>query len=377
MVTTEDYYRILQVHYLAEPEVIESAYKRLAKKYHPDAGRSGDETRMKKINEAYEVLRDAEKRRAYDAQRRLNRPAPPPPPPREAPKRPPAGHPAAPQEAYDALSRYFSCLMARDYDGAYNLLTQQDRAQITRADFIKWQSSVALIYALQEFSAVAEKVTFGAPLGGKAYRMLVQFSVRTLEKNFVMERLEKDMITKTVVLDGGAWRVFAGHADIRPFIARYESLSMLIEAKSALGFLLEHYSLRDVTTGLFTRKGFLAEAEREIERHRRYGNAFSLVLLTLRSPAISDDARRDAAAQWCGKILSKNLRALDVAARWGDASFLLLLPETRLYGACRTAKKLLHKMEKTPLIIGGRREEAVPFSPRTNTPRPLRERSCA
>lgn len=40
MYTSEDYYRILQVHYLAEPEIIESAYKRLAKKYHPDVNKN-------------------------------------------------------------------------------------------------------------------------------------------------------------------------------------------------------------------------------------------------------------------------------------------------------------------------------------------------
>lgn len=49
MPVLEDFYRILQVHYLAEPEVIESAYRRLAKKYHPDVNKTaGAELRMKK-----------------------------------------------------------------------------------------------------------------------------------------------------------------------------------------------------------------------------------------------------------------------------------------------------------------------------------------
>jgi curved DNA-binding protein len=64
-----DYYRILQVHSLAEPEVIESAYKRLARKYHPDVNKAKDaENRMKQINEAYEVLKDPDKRKQFDAQ---------------------------------------------------------------------------------------------------------------------------------------------------------------------------------------------------------------------------------------------------------------------------------------------------------------------
>lgn len=60
----QDYYAILQVDPKAEPEVIQAAYRRLAAKYHPDAG--GDEERMKRINEAWDVLGDPQRRRAYD-----------------------------------------------------------------------------------------------------------------------------------------------------------------------------------------------------------------------------------------------------------------------------------------------------------------------
>ena len=63
----EDYYDVLQVHHLAEPEVIHGAYKELAKKYHPDKNRSSDAAReMKNINIAYEVLSNPEKRKRYD-----------------------------------------------------------------------------------------------------------------------------------------------------------------------------------------------------------------------------------------------------------------------------------------------------------------------
>lgn len=62
-----DYYSILQVHTDAEQEIIVAAYRRLARKYHPDVNRMSDATlRMQKINEAYDVLADSEKRRLYD-----------------------------------------------------------------------------------------------------------------------------------------------------------------------------------------------------------------------------------------------------------------------------------------------------------------------
>ena len=66
-----DYYRLLQVTRTADAEVIERAYKTLSMKYHPDrvdATKRADATRrMQEINQAYAVLRDPVKRRAYDA----------------------------------------------------------------------------------------------------------------------------------------------------------------------------------------------------------------------------------------------------------------------------------------------------------------------
>jgi curved DNA-binding protein len=63
----KDYYQILGVSRDASEEAIKKAYRRLARKYHPDVSKeSGAEERFKEVAEAYEVLRDAEKRAAYD-----------------------------------------------------------------------------------------------------------------------------------------------------------------------------------------------------------------------------------------------------------------------------------------------------------------------
>jgi|GEM_PF-3904654 len=60
----KDYYRILQVHPEASLEVIQAAYRRLARQRHPDSG--GSDVAMQELNEAYEVLSDPLKRREYD-----------------------------------------------------------------------------------------------------------------------------------------------------------------------------------------------------------------------------------------------------------------------------------------------------------------------
>ncbi len=61
-----DYYEILQVHRRAEQEIIERAYRILAKKYHPDNDHTGDAKTFQMLIEAYRVLSDPKERAAYD-----------------------------------------------------------------------------------------------------------------------------------------------------------------------------------------------------------------------------------------------------------------------------------------------------------------------
>ena len=64
----KDYYKILGVDRKADDRTIKSAYRRLARKYHPDVAKTKDATeRFKEVSEAYEVLSDPEKRRRYDS----------------------------------------------------------------------------------------------------------------------------------------------------------------------------------------------------------------------------------------------------------------------------------------------------------------------
>ncbi len=63
-----NYYEILEISRNASEEVIKNAYRALVKKYHPDKNGNSiiTDERMRKINEAYEVLSDKEKRAIYD-----------------------------------------------------------------------------------------------------------------------------------------------------------------------------------------------------------------------------------------------------------------------------------------------------------------------
>ena len=68
MAVKRDYYEVLGVDRKADAAAIKKAYRGLAKRYHPDvnAGDAKTEEKLKEVNEAYEVLKDEEKRKLYD-----------------------------------------------------------------------------------------------------------------------------------------------------------------------------------------------------------------------------------------------------------------------------------------------------------------------
>lgn len=114
---------------------------------------------------------------------------------------------------------------------------------------------------------------------------------------------------------------------------------------------LELASRTDLLTALANRRAFVEQAEHEIERFRRSGRIFSIVLADIDFfKKINDTyghAGGDFVLRKVADALSSNVRKQDLVARWGGEEFILLLPETNSAGAFVIAEKIRSLLNDT------------------------------
>ncbi len=127
--------------------------------------------------------------------------------------------------------------------------------------------------------------------------------------------------------------------------------SQLEEANQQLAFLSSH----DGLTGLANRRNFDDQVEREIALIRRYNQKSSIVLIDIdHFKSINDDYGHlvgDRVLQEFGKILKKNIRDIDLAARWGGEEFILLITQTPVSGAVAIARRIQNTLQETSIDV--------------------------
>jgi diguanylate cyclase (GGDEF)-like protein len=113
---------------------------------------------------------------------------------------------------------------------------------------------------------------------------------------------------------------------------------------------LEIMATTDSLTGLFNRRYFMSHVEKELIRAERTKHTLSLVLLDLdRFKRINDTFGHsvgDRVLREIAKLLSKDLRDMDILSRVGGEEFAMLLPETSVEGACEVAERIRISVEK-------------------------------
>jgi len=360
----EDYYSVLQVNYNAEPEVITGAYRLLSKKYHPDVNKSrkAEET-MKRINAAYGVLGDAIKRSQYNIEWTRKSRA-------NAVYRQPNNIKATnvandPQilKAREQIIRYYRYIKDNNYDAAYECISQYDKSRIKKADFIKWRETIAKTFELRSceleyfkthINMRAEKKIFG-----KAYEFTLSIGERDTEKN----NFTSYKATKIAVDEDNAFGVYLGYSNIKAFIDEYDrDENSIVDKQAMLELWHAERSRYDQLTGMLNYRGFLRSAKHEVARFTRYKNIFSIVVFEVQKKVsvhetrgmgvgyppggVHDESLSDDVIAITGRFLASTLRDNDIACRWKEGKFIVLLAETNTEGANKAVNRICGEFNK-------------------------------
>lgn len=340
----EDYYKLLQIDFLADSDMIALAYKNLAKKHHPDVNKNVVSVEiMTKINAAYETLSHPDKRSQYDLKwlerHGTNR--------NRNFKEISSIDALIARQAKGVLQVYFDCLLTKDYETAYRYISENDKKYISKQDFIKWQETVAKVFQPTCFELETLKCYKRKVLKETTFDEVIEFNVTVSEKNLIMNRMEDDEFIKQMVFENNQWSVYIGYKKLTPHINKFERLSNLSHNKKRV--LVKTNLKTDFITGFLNKKSLLEKIFLEIERYNRYGNIFSVLICKLSYPDDSNilklGSNKHLIIKEVSDVISQSIRILDVPCRWSENTFIILLPETNLAATGIVIKKLRHKIK--------------------------------
>jgi len=331
-----DYYKILQVHYDASPEVIRGAYKNLCKSYHPDSGRA-DSDHMALLNEAYATLSNASTRKDYhkkwlehntNASAYVNK---------KDDRIIVFSEPTV-SVATEALETFFHHLFIRDWETAYTLLTTEDKDAVAFEEFAEWREAIELCSRLQNYKITLLRTLSDIRLDRLSYRHGVEYQVSITELDALTGETSTETVRKYAVYDGASWRVWLGSRNVKSATLRFRMLAEKNKNIDPMAVYHNALSRIDTLTGLLSEEGFYEDAEKEASRSKRYKNPITLLAFRI----LCDNKDRETACLCqLASVIKSNCRTTDLCGRIGSGYIVCLLTETRKYSGELAARKFL------------------------------------
>ena len=332
-----DYYRILQVHYDASPEVIRGAYKNLSKSYHPDSGHT-DSAHMALLNEAYKTLNNAASRKEYHKKWLAQHTGTSSAYVRKKDDKIVVFSEPTVSAATEAIETFFHHLIIRDWETAYTLLTTEDKDFVNFEEFAEWREAIDLCSRLQNYKITLLRTLSDFCLDRLTYRHGVEYQVSITELDSLTGETNTETVRKYAVYDGASWRVWLGSRNVKSATLRFRMLAEKNKNIDPMAVYHNALSRIDALTGLLSEDGFYEDAEKEANRSKRYKN-----LITLLSFRVLCDNKDRETACLCqlASVIKSNCRSSDLVGRIGNNHIICLLTETRRYSGELAARKFL------------------------------------
>lgn len=324
----KDYFLILEVHFLASQAIVKAAYKQLSKLYHPDLG--GDKEKFQEIQEAYDVLSNPIRKKKYEDKwlkyhSRLVKDF--------DPGMATSIYDMAFQPARQIVLEYMYFILHKDYESAYELLSKHNTKNISKRDYIRWQSFIGQIHQPIEFDCVVDAISQTESL---------IFKVRVREKNLILNRIEEEYFLREVIYENGVWRVRLNRQiDIKKIIRKYGKIIALTQKNkkkllSMRPFIEDYYPSQQLTFEIFIKR-----CEYEFERFVRYNNMFCIIKIQF-----NINCNPKELGFKINTILEKYTRKLDAFSQYKSQIYLIILPETNLKKGKLVSKKISDLMIK-------------------------------